>query len=725
MLDEQNRSSADIARLRAQLQVIEQAEKAYTGLAEGAKYLLQASRQGKLAGKYQPLASRLEVPEELETAIAAALGEYFDLIWLDRGTDPDQAIHFLEGSDKGRAAILPADWLVDPQRPGCPADPDCLGIAADLVNQTDGMGPALDLLLGRTLVARDRQAARRVLQKWPSFDRCVTLKGEVFYANGTVIAGKETRGGALSKPRQKRELVEAIAVLEKRAEGQKKQLADLEQAYAGQKAVEADLEKKIWAANAAYDRAVEAFQHASLASEQARRQLDWQVNQRKTLETQISRSKEEITQTGKEITATEEKIQAFRDQVRQGSSLLAGYPLEELQTQVAHWSTEAAVAGRAVKDAENRLEEHRQTLQKNQQRAAGYQSRVEGIQGSLQRVEVENSALQTEEADLAGKIEALRVYIDPAEKEIQRAEKEYANLQSVETATQQALTVAERYEAQAQLEMARQREALEHLRRRVEEDFGLVAFEYEEDVSGPTPLPLEGMVESLPMVMEVSGDLETSLSRLRGQIRRLGAVNPEAQIEYNEVRDRYQFMTSQVSDLKNADTDLRQIISELDDLMKREFRKTFEAVAAEFHHMFARLFVGGSARLVLVEGENQSDTGIDIETRLPGRREQGLSLLSGGERSLTAVALVFALLKISPTPFCVLDEVDAMLDEANVGRFRELLRELSKTTQFIVITHNRNTVQAADVIYGVTMGRDSTSQVISLMLDEVSDEMVR
>jgi chromosome segregation protein len=126
--------------------------------------------------------------------------------------------------------------------------------------------------------------------------------------------------------------------------------------------------------------------------------------------------------------------------------------------------------------------------------------------------------------------------------------------------------------------------------------------------------------------------------------------------------------------------------------------------------------------LVLTDPENLSDTGIDIEARLPGRREQGLSLLSGGERSLTAIALVFALLKVSPTPVCVMDEVDAMLDEANVGRFRDLLTELSADTQFVIITHNRNTVQAADVIYGVTMGRDSTSQVISLKLDEISDE---
>jgi chromosome segregation protein len=163
---------------------------------------------------------------------------------------------------------------------------------------------------------------------------------------------------------------------------------------------------------------------------------------------------------------------------------------------------------------------------------------------------------------------------------------------------------------------------------------------------------------------------------------------------------------------------VRQVISELDELVGQAAH--FEAVAEEFGAIFTRLFGGGSARLKLTNPEDLSTAGIDIEARLPGRRVQGLSLLSGGERSLTAAALIFALIKISPTPFCVLDEVDAMLDEANVGRFRELLRELSQTTQFIVVTHNRNTVQAADVIYGVTMGRDSSSQVIGLKLDEVS-----
>jgi chromosome segregation protein len=263
------------------------------------------------------------------------------------------------------------------------------------------------------------------------------------------------------------------------------------------------------------------------------------------------------------------------------------------------------------------------------------------------------------------------------------------------------------------------------LRNRIEEDFGLVAFEYTHEINGPTPLPLEGMVEQLPVVKELPPAYEENINRQKTQLRRMGPVNLDAQKEFLEVSERYTFLTGQVEDLHKADEDLRQVIAELDELMKREFRKTFDAVAIEFRQMFTRLFNGGQARLELIDEDDPKSAGVDIEARLPGRREQGLSLLSGGEKSLTAVALIFALLKISPTPFCILDEVDAMLDEANVGRFCDLLKELSENTQFIIITHNRNTVQVADVIYGVTMAKDSTSQVISLKMDEITDEMIQ
>jgi chromosome segregation protein len=228
------------------------------------------------------------------------------------------------------------------------------------------------------------------------------------------------------------------------------------------------------------------------------------------------------------------------------------------------------------------------------------------------------------------------------------------------------------------------------------------------------------MVEQLPKLTDLPFELEENTRRQRAQLRRMGPINPEAQKELEEVQQRYEFLTVQVADLHEAEAGIKEVIAELDLLMEREFRKTFDAVAREFREIFARLFGGGTARLVLTDPQDLTMTGIDIEARLPGRREQGLSLLSGGERSLTASALVFSLLKVSPTPFCVFDEVDAMLDEANVGRFRELLDELSQSTQFVIITHNRNTVQVADVIYGITMGRDSASQVVSLKLDDVS-----
>jgi chromosome segregation protein len=272
----------------------------------------------------------------------------------------------------------------------------------------------------------------------------------------------------------------------------------------------------------------------------------------------------------------------------------------------------------------------------------------------------------------------------------------------------------------------RRNDQLQNLTQRIEDDFGLVTYDYEQRMDGPNPLPFDdGTIEDLPVVKEISDELEGDIKYMKSQIRRIGAINPEAQQEYLDVKERYTSMTEQVQDLEKASEDLHQVIEELDALMEREFLKTFKAVKQEFSVYFTQLFNGGEAKLVFSDEENPVEGGVDIEARLPGRRQQGLALLSGGERSLTAVALIFALLKVSPTPFCILDEVDAMLDESNVGRFIDLLRELAKKTQFVIITHNRNTVQAADVIYGVSMGRESVSQMISLKLEEVDETYLK
>jgi chromosome segregation protein len=414
-----------------------------------------------------------------------------------------------------------------------------------------------------------------------------------------------------------------------------------------------------------------------------------------------------------------------QEELRVLSETLRSMDMADAQNQASYWSTRAAVVERALADASSRKEEREKEIARFDTRRFELTTRLTEAETSLSGLNMERSSLRERETQLHAQIEELQVQIDPAEQDLERAEQEEARLQEAESNAQRGLATAERLLGQVQLDQLRKQEALDNLRQKITDDFGLVMFDYAADVSGPVPLPLDGMVEELPVVTEVSPDLEAQLTQQRTRMRRMGPINPEAKQEFDTESKRYQFMRTQVEDLQKAEEDLRHVVAELDELTRQEFSKTFDAVDKQFRAMFTRLFGGGSARLALTDPDNLVETGIEIEARLPGRREQGLALLSGGERSLTAVALVFALLKVSPTPVCVMDEVDAMLDEANVGRFRDLLQELSRDTQFILITHNRNTVQAADVIYGITMGRDSASQVISLRLDQVTDEMLQ
>jgi chromosome segregation protein len=208
------------------------------------------------------------------------------------------------------------------------------------------------------------------------------------------------------------------------------------------------------------------------------------------------------------------------------------------------------------------------------------------------------------------------------------------------------------------------------------------------------------------------------LGVLRRRYHELGAANPFAVDEYRSVRERLETLDAQDRDLRDAIAKTRTLIADLDTLIATQFRATFAALEVAFDTRFRQLFGGGFARLSLTDPSDLAATGVEITARPPGKKPQALSMLSGGERALTAVALLFAMLEVRPAPFCVLDEVDAALDEANVGRFTEALRELAERTQFIVITHNRGTIEVADALYGVTVGDDSVSRVISLRLDE-------
>ncbi|HUI88786.1 MAG TPA: chromosome segregation protein SMC [Anaerolineales bacterium] len=720
-LEERFARQASYSRAQAQLDILTQAEQSLAGYAEGARFLLDAARRSRLNAR-GALSAALDVPAELETAIASALGDTLDAVLLE-ADQIEEALQLLESDEAGRAALLPLNGAVKHSL-NQPNDSDCLGIASSLVNAPDDLRAAVHLLLGNTLIVRDRSAARRLLDQIPAHARIVTLRGEVFRGDGLIVAGKSATASTLSRPRQKRELIEVLSDLTTRLEALNASITRLSEDLTVAQSQLGTGEEELRQAHADFDRAQSAEHEAEADVETARRQWDWQKSQLDELQKEIAEAELDRERLSALASENEAKVAQAQESIRLLSSQLNELNLDEAQEQVAYWNTRLAVIQQSVNGLQLRKSESRQIVDRFLSQQQEVQAKLGETDHQLKELDEEKTILREREGVMHKQAEELRVQIEPAEKDLETAEQEEMHLQGVETSAQQNHASAERTLGQIQLDLVRREEGLDNLRQKIVDDFGLVSFEYAANIEGPVPLPFEGLVEQLPVVTELPPDLEQHMTQQRAQLRRMGAINPDAKKEYDTESERYSFMSTQVQDLHQAEEDLRQVISELDELTRKEFERTFEAVDKQFRAIFTRLFGGGSAHLSLTDPNDLVNTGIEIEARLPGRREQGLSLLSGGERSLTAIALVFALLKVSPTPVCVMDEVDAMLDEANVGRFRDLLVDLSKDTQFIVITHNRNTVQAADVIYGVTMGRDSASQIISLKLDEVSEEML-
>ncbi len=718
---ELTKGESSFARFQAQLDVLLEAEKSLAGYAEGAKILLNASQKGNLVGAKGALSAKIKVSSEFEQAIASALGEYLDAVILTSNTDTEKAISILE-KNPAKATLLPISQIVPETPIKMKSFPGNFGVAADLIEAPMEYRPVIDLLLGQVIIVKDRAIAKRVIMDMKPGSRVVTLRGEVFHSNGTILINGDAGAATLSRPRVAQELRGKIQVTQKRLSELNKKINSLSELRKNSKEEIVVLSENVGEKSNQVKNFRSKHHSINLETEQVKNTSDWHANQLKTLDENANSAKDQIIKIRQEKEQILEKIDNADRDIRTQTTQVGELDLSEFASQVSHWDKRIAVISSEYKEYKRVLFEREKIVEQNRESMKSLKEQRLSVESNLNNIVDNVSNMRTSESGIGEQITEIQILIDPSEIELQDLEAKQLVLESDEAKSRQSLNMAERYHSQAQIVLAKKQEALDTLRQRIEDDFGLVEFEYEQDVSGPTPLPLgNNLVERLDVVHEISDELEQTLKSKRMQLRRMGSINPEAHQEYLEVKERNSFMTTQVEDLEQAEIDIREVIAELDALMGREFKKTFEIVAMEFKNIFARLFKGGSAKLMLTNEENMDETGVDIEARLPGKRMQRLALLSGGERAMTAVALVFALLKASPTPFCVMDEVDAALDEANISRLRELLEELSVDTQFVLITHNRNTVQIADLIYGITMGKDTSSQTISLKLEEVDD----
>src|SRR5574340_165910 len=487
--DELIKLSSEKTRLSADVDVLEQAESTLSGLNQGSKSVLQAAKQGKLTGSYRSLSQLIDVPAEYEAAITAALGDSLEGIALQDSTDPEAALEYLSGGEHGRATLYPQSWLRTDPVLKSPKDADCLGVAAQLVRAQTEYQRVIDLLLGRVLVARDRKGARRLAAAQPLDVRVVTLQGEIFSGTGAVTAGQVNRSALLAHPRQLREAKEALSLLDERLT--KAEVRAKEAAGAADRLREAvgAKEKELREQDQQVRQIARNLQQATLEYEQARQKRDWQQSQLVSFRDQIQKSETESAENKRELGKIEGEAESFDLQIGEVQRSLDQLPISDFQAQVVHWNTQTALAERSLKDADRRLADYRQALQTNLDQQKTFHQRLEQVQAAQKQHDEERAGQQLKETELNAAIEELRGQIAPEEAELSQLEARYDRQQGDLSAAQQAVSVAERYMTQAQLESGRLRDSLDSLRRRIEEDFGLVAFEYSEDIAGPTPLP--------------------------------------------------------------------------------------------------------------------------------------------------------------------------------------------------------------------------------------------
>ena len=724
--------------LQARYDLLERMRHEESGYSAGADTVLQAGRDGRLSGIVGPVARLIRVPAELETAIEAALGPHLHDIVTETLGDARAAVQFLKQTRGGRATFLPLDRVGGTKTAQPVADIEgIIGLAVDSTEFEQRLAEVGHYLLGNTIIVRDFDTALRLLAQ-DSLTiplQIAALTGEVISSHGAVTGGpvQGRGGGILAREREWRELPQHLAEVQKLR-------SDLEKKHQTEEANQRRLLDKL-ATLEETESAIktrEGAKQEELASQERQADLlEQEIGWRQAIESQLKAEMKALDE--KESLLTEELAGLKEGEVQTQEQILAltaqldALSVEELEPRLAELRTAIAVAKQAREDQRAVLQDLKAGLIRSDEQIS-VKKEKQGLLTAenldlVKRIE----DLQLDSKEMAHQVQVLAQLVEPSEAELAALENEQVELEKAEARLRPQLREYESLQGQAALKVARRKDELASLSHQIENDldslaeFTLNAAEVLKTGASATPrtdlteMATEGQAPPLSPGEEPP-ELEEEIGRLRAQIKDIGPVNPNAPAEYEEVMARYRFLTAQARDLEEAAEDLRQVIGELDELMKRDLKETFEAVRKEFKEYFTSLFNGGAAELVMTEHKDLMETGIDIMAWPPGRREQRLTLLSGGERALTAVALIFAILKISPTPFCFLDEVDATLDESNVGRFREALQELSEHTQFIVITHNRGTVEAADTIYGVSMGEDSISKVISLKL---SGETVR
>ncbi|MFO8081239.1 MAG: chromosome segregation protein SMC [Armatimonadota bacterium] len=706
--------SATAAETR--LALLEELEASHEGFEDAVRAVMEAAESGQLDGVRGVVGALLEVPGRYEIAIEAALSDRLQWIVVETEEQALRGIEWLRETEKGEATFMPLSVLssIAPRTASFASGDGCLGVASNLIKAPRDLRHILDHLLGDTLVMQDLEAARRHLKRAGHQCRAVTLEGEVIERGGAIRGGSKQDGEPAQVFSRKREMEQVSAELER-----------LRHALANVWRFEERFEQEAEELSGRVEEAADAASDARAELSEAERDA---VHIRDQAETAIAAAEEmdgEIEDLRKRVTSSAGRQQELTDaaQERKDEVRKLGEKLEEMRSQ--------QLSSSAIEEKRSSLTEDEVALAELREKHRSLQELVKRTESELSRArqEVENAAtargnlteqIEQLEASLAGTSESLakqREHASELREVVSKRAEGVGNLrekaQALEASGRKLRRVLENQQEKvqrAEVALTREQAQLESIRERLT------------DVYEVTPEEaLSRLDEDEPSRQKLARDVNS----LKREIRSLGHVNLSAIDECERLSAREEFLKRQRDDLEAAREDIRQIIEEIDTAAEAEFLETFEQISEAFDDTFTTLFEGGQTELYLTDSDNPLESGVEVFAQPKGKKPRHLSLLSGGERAMTALALLFAMLKVKPSPFCVLDEIDAALDANNTDRFVGLLKEFGERSQFIVITHNPRTMEAMDLLHGVTMQEAGVSQRISVELQDAQDMATR
>ena len=691
------------------IHILEDLERNMDGYQQSVKAVMRAAAGRRLRGIIGPVAGILTVEKGYETAIETALGFALQNIVVEDQGCARAAIGFLKDERAGRATFLPLDTVQGSRFTGRLTG--TAEVAADLVKCDPRYQHIIDNLLGRIIVVEDLSEASTVAKNLGYRNRIVTLDGQVINAGGSFTGGSTARSvGVFSRKQELDELRTRLVKLEKKR-------ADAEKELEARKAEVDNLTAQLSGAEA---------EGMNASSERLRASLE------------LDRLTAAVAQHEENTRSLAAEIEAQQAAVTQNETACAeaeaaqGKAEAELNTYNAELAELGESTGSLTAEREritNELSENQMQRLANEKDIGLHEAALEGLQSRTGEAEARARELNAAIEAAKAKIEANALKIAEIER-IRGENKE--KIAAAEETIRTANTARMEKEA-AVARLGQENRALTDERERMSGEMARLAERRtaaENELNDTNTKLWEeyqltaGEAKELCVEFESLTELRRSVAEVRGKIRGLGNVNVGAIEEYKEVKERYDFLKAQVTDVEKAKSELTRMIAELCSEMEELFTTSFKQINTHFQQIFKELFGGGHARLYLSDESNVLESGIEIEVSPPGKVIKNLSALSGGEQALVAISIYFAILNVNPAPFCFLDEIEAALDDVNVARYAQYLRRMTDHTQFIVITHRRGTMEAADVLYGVTMQEDGVSKILRLDLDKVSADLI-